>query len=384
MAIKDFLRKIFSSEKEKPEPEKLRFPELEDWLNKRKAELERKESQVTDLVKSRLKQLISETEHHVQILETINLENKKVEDKIKFIVKENLFHYIKYLKSFIETLSKLEDKNFLESLNRAFSDFNRKSEPAFQKATFLIGKELGDVKQSISNFFKDSKTILDENKDLNNSAILKQIENKFNSVQNTEKSEKQIANRLAEIESNLKDKANAIKILENEIENARKTEKYLANLKKIEENEKSREEIKKQAIKLREIIDFKNLAGIFHTNEKKMRQIKEYNENFLSAIENDRGAGLISLLEEIKNHEASEKLRELIRKQEELNNFRHENETSELELSMSRINSEIESLKNEKSRIEKAGEKQGETKKSMISEIKQELEKINVILSEES
>ncbi len=382
MAIKDFLRKIFSSEQEKKENEKLRIENLEAWLKEKSGEIEKKEKEVAGLIKSNLANLVSELESKILVLERLNLNEKKAEDRIKFIVKENLFLHIKYLKKLVESLKGINEAD-IEKINTIFSDFTKKASPSYEKATFLIGKELGSVKESISNFFKKSKEIIDENKEFfDKKNIVEKINKEHNNIKNTESSEKQIINHLSEIELSLKDRANAIKSLESEIEHAKKTEKYLANLKRKEENEKAKEDIKKQAIKLRESINFKNLAGIFHTNEKKMKQVKEYNENFLSALENDRGAGLISLLEEIKNHEASEKLRELIRKQEELNNFKHENETRDLESSISKIKAEVESLENEKLRLQKAGEKQSEMKKSIVSEIRHELEKMNIILSE--
>ena len=72
--------------------------------------------------------------------------------------------------------------------------------------------------------------------------------------------------------------------------------------------------------KLREAIDFKTLASIFHSDEKKMRLIKEHQNDFLESIEKDNGETLINLLiESDLDQHIQEKVKNLleIKKQSE-------------------------------------------------------------------
>jgi len=52
-----------------------------------------------------------------------------------------------------------------------------------------------------------------------------------------------------------------------DIEKIKKSKSYIENLKKQEEIKLDEKELEKEVYKLKEIIDFKALAGIFHTKK---------------------------------------------------------------------------------------------------------------------
>lgn len=383
MSIKGFFKKIFS-EKEEKKQETISIAELEPFIARMKKSLEESEKSSLNSIKSNLTELIGELESHVKVLEKIRLEDKKEEQRIKIIVKENLFLFIKYLKVYIEKLKNVREENFLKNISSILSEFSKKSEASYQKATILIGKEMGNVKESISRFVASSKRIIEENKEnLASLEIIKDIEKKIKLLEEAKNSKSEIESKIHELELRKKDKNEAVNILEEEVHKIKQSESYRANIKRKEENENKKQEIKKEVNKLRESIDFKHLAGIFHTNEKKMSLVKYYSENFSQALESDSGESLIEILKEINyNKEIENKIQALTARKKEVDSFNQVNETKDIEASITKIKSESELVDNEKSRLEKALEKQDTLKKSLINEIKRELEKININLTE--
>jgi len=380
MGIRNFIKKIFSSEEQVKEKEKINLSKLESWISENKQELEKKEKEVSESIKFRIKSLISELESHIPILEKVDISHKKAEEKIKLVVKENLSLYVRYLHKLIESLKSINEEKPLDSLDIIFDDFSKKSEITYQKATFLIGKELGRVKEIISQFSKDIKEIVNQNNEIYSKIrIIREIEKKHKERKNIEDSENKIKAQQEQINLRINDKKSAINILNSEIEEIKKSKDYLEKKEAEKEKEKEKENLIKEIAKLREQIDFKHLAGIFHVNEKKMKTIKDYSEHFLQSLETDNGKSLLNLLIEANySKEVQEKLQVLINRQKEINNFNQKDETLELESEIKKIEHEIIILEEENSRLEKAKDKLAENNKNLIENIKKELEKLNL------
>lgn len=380
----NFLKKIFSSKEEKPQ-ERVNLGELELWTEKERKQTETIEKNILETLKSHISSLVSELEEEIKVLETIDLKDKKVEEKVKLIVKENLIAYTGYLKKLVENinnikLEKLEDS--ISKINYTLADFDKKSGTSYEKATFLIGKELGNVKSTVSHFFSSLKETLRENYNiLERSRAVKNTESKFLEIKKIEREFSELDKLIESALERAKDKAEAIEILKKEIEKIKNSQAYLENQKRKENNEKSKEELKNKVQKLKESIDFKQLATVFHVNEKKMRQLKEYNENFYSELYSDRGEILVNLLKEAKiNLELIERIKELAKKQREIAISQEKDETLELEREIKKIELEQLSLKSEKNRLEKARDKLIEASKLKTEEIRRELEKVNILL----
>jgi len=380
--IRKFLRNIFSSEEQKKEPEKIEINQLESWLRKNKSELEKKEKQVSESIKSRADSLISELEQQILVLEKVDVSHKKAEEKIKLVVKENLNLYTRYLNKLIERLKEINEEKPLDHLDIIFADFSKKSEITYQKATFLIGKELGKSREIISQFSRDIKEIVNQNKEsYDKLKIINETEKKQKEIKNIEYSENQISSQKEQISLKINDKKSAIGIINSEIETIKKSKEYVEKKEVGKEREKEKENLTKEASKVREIIDFKNLASIFHVNEKKMRIVKEYNDHFLSSLEHDNGQGLLSLLIEANySKDVWDKLSGLINKQKEIQDFSENDETLDLESEINKIKLEMTLLEEENAKLENARDKLKENKQSAINEIKLELIKINIDL----
>ena len=70
--------------------------QLSEWLLNKKKQHQENEQEFLTPIKQRIAQLVSELESEISVLENIDIEAKKVDSRVKLIVKENLRNYIGY------------------------------------------------------------------------------------------------------------------------------------------------------------------------------------------------------------------------------------------------------------------------------------------------
>ncbi|MBA7634759.1 hypothetical protein ES703_42349 [subsurface metagenome] len=138
------------------------------------------------------------------------------------------------------------------------------------------------------------------------------------------------------------------KILE-KIEKIKKSEDYIKNLERQEKIKLFEEELEKELLSLKQLIDFKALANFFHIFEEEMSIVKAHKENFQTRFRKDDGKSIIRLLNEAKlNNEAiSEKINQINNKKEEIAKNKQEikkDETGELYSETSKIILEVGNL----------------------------------------
>jgi len=371
------------------ETEKLNFDDLETWVNNKRKEIENKEKEIFILIQNRISENINELDEKLKILQAIDIGSKKAEDKIKLIIKENLINYVHYVRDFMENLEKLEKEKlekFTSDLNKVFSDFDRKSYLSYQKITFLVGKEMAEIKKSILNLSKYLKEMLDENKNLvDSSKTISFVELKLKQINEANKIISELDERISFLDKKIKKTKEMDEKILNEIEQIKKSQNYLENLKKQEEIELDKRELEKEIYNLKEMINFKELGNIFHVNKKQIEIIKSYKENFQLSFKEDNGTSILNLLNEanLNNETISEKIKQIHGKKEgiiENTKKIKKDETKDLEFKTNKIKLEIEDLNNEKIKDMKKYEKIKINKGEIISSIKQELAKINVVL----
>ena len=380
MGFWDFLKK-FSKKQEQKETEKLNLAEFNNWLRKQKKEKQNKEKEIIEQINLKINKVIEEIKEEIKVLENINLEERKAEEKIKLIVKENLNNYVSYLKKLIENLLEIKERGInktIEKINFIFSDFDKRSRISFEKTTFLVGKEMGIVKETISKFFKDLEKFLKENeKFLKKEKILLIIGIKYDNLSNLELTERQFKQNLKDIEEHKDNLKKQIQNLKEEIEKIKQSEEYSENLKQQQELENEKENLQNKILELKNMIDFKNLTNKFHSNEKEMRIIKKYRENFQEFFKKDKGEGIIELFELNKNkQEISSQLDKINKIEQEIKNtIIKDTEINNINDKIKEINLEIENLDLEKVKKLKNFNKTKIQKHNIINEIKEELEK---------
>ena len=382
MGIFDFLKRIFSdNEVEKPEKQKMAFSEIKVWIENKEKEIEDREAKIFDIIKSRINILDKELEEKINLLERINIESKKAHDKEKSFTQEGRKKYIEFVELFIKNLNDLKQDKFdrlISNINHIFLDFNKHSRMSYERATILIGKEMGDTRDKIKSFSNDLIKIFGENKDIADSyKLISAIKIKLKQLEQTEKDINQINESVKDLDNKITEKEEQNKVIINEIEEIKKSPDYREQLKIQEKINLLKQDLEKDIIELRKLIDFKALASFYHIFEDKMEIVKAHNNKFLENFQKDNGQTILHLLDQSKLNtenisnkinEIHEKKQEIIKNQNE--NAKNPDKTQELYSKTTKIILEIADLKNLKTRAQKKLEKSGLSKNSLLTEVK--------------
>jgi hypothetical protein len=389
MGIFDFLKKKLSEDEEDKKTEKISFTGLENFSKNIKEKAEKESRAFKEQILNRVKQLEEEFSEEIYILKKLDLSEKRVEEKIKLIVKENLGVYIYQLGKLLESLSLLDKhenpKELVKQIDELFINFEKKSRMSFEKATFIIGKELGNVRESTSRFFRDLKQIINENEDLmKDFELIETIEKNFAEITRQNHAISEIRTKTKEIEESIKNLIEEEKIIEKDIGFFQKSQEYKDILEQKKKLENLNQEIKKSISQLKSLIDFKSLARIYHSSEKKMKLINEYNQNiynFHELFEMDNGAEILELIEDAKliNDKIREKISEITENKQELSDIKiGEDKTHELNEKLAKEKDKIKELEKEKENQEKIMQRIEEKTREIREFLKSEMKKFDI------
>jgi len=372
MAFWDFFRK---KKEEIVETEKISQDELQKWLAKKEQETEKQKQEFLHSIKNKINELVSELKEEILVLKEVDVDEKKAEDKIKLIVKENLENFIDYSEKLVARLKEVnEEIKMVENINLIFEDFDKRSRMSYEKATFLIGKEMGNVKESIRNFFRELQKTSVENKRLIEK--IKTIE----SIKKKIGKQKEILKIKSELLENIQEIEKKVKIKEEEITSIKSSREFAEQEKKKNELENKKQELEKEINQLRGMINFKQLASFYHKFEKEMGMIREHKDNFKQAFEKTNGEDLKNLLEESKLQDVNilSKINAILEKKQEICALLEVK--SDVTDSLKKISSDIETLNLKQSAEKKKAEKLENNLNEIASLIKDELKRINVEL----
>lgn len=389
MGFFDFFKKSAKTEYEKGQ-ERVSLLEILPWIEKEEKEIEHKNRQIFLLLNDKKISVIESLTEKLNVLENVDVDSKKAEDRIKYIVKENLGNYVYYVRDFLKKLSNLEMEkiqNFIENVDSLLLDLNNRSNSSYSKTNVLIGKEITTVKEELKSFSKFLIDILNENKlYFEHSKIINTIRLQFYQLRKSEENIHKIDLEIKEIDNRIREIKENQKELQNRIEKIKGTPEYEESIKKQEKLELLRNELENETHALKENINFKSLRNVFHVNEKRMRIINSFKENFSAEFKKDNGETLLNLIEEggLSNKKISNSINKIKRLEKEII-YEKENMKSDgiqgLMEGISKMNYEINSLINEKIAEKKRQEKLSENNLNIINLIKSELEKIDVILT---
>ena len=396
MGIFDFFRKKLSNIKSQEEDKlrldrkkTLKFEELETWLADKKKNGEKEEEETIKEIEILISQLVLELNEENEEIGKVDLKDRKAEERVKIIVLENLSNYSHYVDVLVENLERLKKESLQEiikDINKKFTEFKQKSNLSFEKATFLVGKELERPRESIRNFFEKLNNLAEENKNIfENSTQIQIIEQKFQEIKRLENSKIEITKELIEIEKIKLRTETEEKILEEEIKKIKNSEEYAEWEKRRQESNLRKKEIEKEIFEVKNMIDWKNLAKIFHTNEKKMIMIKEYESHFSQIFEKEGENKFLEILQEanIETREILERVMHIRKKTKEVHEvLNSKDKLSEHAPGIIGLRAEIKNFLIEKEkilkRIQKVDESISDIKKDICSNIK----KLGIFLSD--
>jgi hypothetical protein len=383
MGIFDFFKK----KKTEPEIQSIGFDEIKESISKKRQEIEEKQREPKKQIEESLLELIKGLEESVVVLENVSLKDKKAMEREKLIVKQNLNNFIYYLEKLVSDLKKLNLGSFealVNDTNSLFSEFEKKSIISFQKSTYLIGEELGGVRDNIARFFRSFNGVVKENKFLiEQMKTISAIKEKLNEIESLEKIEYENKEIIVSIEDKIKSLYNKIQEKKEEIARIKRSPAYIGQMNANQELEKTKTRLIIELQRLKEMIDFKALAKVYHSAQKQMAIIKECRDNFKDSFERYGPEKLLELVDikEINQEPIKEKIDLIDKIKQDIDNIKiQEDITKALEKDIDYIKSKIAELISEKLKKEKLSRKFQENEEQIKVKIAGELKSLNLIL----
>ncbi len=385
MGIFDFFKK--EKKTEKIAPEEIPFSEIQNWLGKKKEKNEIKEKEILVAIKNKIKRFDTDLRIKIIILEGVDVESKKVENRIKKVVINSRMQYIETAHNLMSSLENLKETKFADAvrkIDKIFFDFNKISFKNYERATILIGKEMADIKNEFKLFSKDLIETFHNNKKISELfQKIEFIESKLNLLDSVEKNIVKISEEVMSFNERINQKEKEHQRLLEEIKKIKQGDNHKYMLEKKEKLNTLKKEISDDIFALKQLINFKALANFFHINEKQMSVLKDCKEDFHVNFEKDYGKKIVELLNESKlNTDAiSEKINLIKTKNEELLNYKEDvakDETQKLYYKIKEAVTEVDNLKIEKVKEEKRNERFKANKEELVNSIKQEFGKMNV------
>ena len=375
---------IFKKKKEEPpQLQKLSQEELQDWLKSKQKEVSKQEQQLFHEVKERINTLAQELTEEISALNQVDFEKKKEREKIKAIVQENFRNYIIKLERLINKIQEIENSsNVINQINKIFYDFEKRSKPNYEKATYLIGKEMADTKESIKSFFRDIERIVKNNqKQIEESQIVKEIKEEVEKYKQIQETNSKIIEEIEEQAQKINKIKGILQKYKEDKEEIKNSQVYHEKERKIKQLEIKKQELETNKTKLKQLISFKSLTNIYHKNQKEMGILKEYRENFKQTFNKTRGEDLFNLLKDssLYTEEMSNLIQKINNIKQELSNTKIEHtELNSLDNSIKNLEYEIEQITLNKENREKTQTKFKENKEDILESLKKKLRSLNI------
>lgn len=364
---------------------------LQLWLQTKKNEINGREKQIFSLINQRSNEFINEIQEQIKTLENIDFQKIDADERLKKIVNENLTKYLNYVENLIRNIQSLNQQENLETfvswINKTFFEFEKKSYMDYQRAIYLIKKELFDIRKTISDFSKALSEIVDDNKDIIDlSRNIEDIENKLNQYHNINKTIIETQEKTNQLTQKLKQEEDIIAMKLKEIDDTKQDKEYLAQLKQKEEIQSYEYNLEKDVYSLKTMIDFKNLTNIYHSDPKKMEIIKNYKERFEEYFLTNDCSDFFKIIEDSKLNtpEFDIKRKEITTRKQELTQMKKnipKDKLQDLEREKSQLEIEISNLNDEISKEYQKLEKLNLIKIELLDSIKQNMSNFNILIT---
>jgi len=298
--IKKFLEEDKKTEKE-IQAESISFEQLPRKIEALTKEISAKNQGLRKQIDERISAFEQDAEGRIDSLKQVDLSKRKEYDKIKVAVKQNLELYIFYLDKLAKDLKKLEDGDLGKHIDKIFSilnDFNKASYAPFEKATFLIGKEMAAARNAVMTFAQDMNRIVSNNKTFFEEAkLINKVADFLKEAVQAETLSKDAGTKIADFGEEIKSLKEEHENTKKEIDNIRSTNDYKKDSEEKEDYIRKQNLLEKELQLIRQKIELKSLAKVFHHDRKKSQLIKEYSNDFKKALKSDETLEIIKMAE---------------------------------------------------------------------------------------
>jgi len=375
MGIFDFFRK-----KKAEEIKKTSFEELLSLTKEEIKNLNEKSLNFKNEIKRDVNEFFSDINEKIPGLKAINLEKRKEEEALKKIVLQNLFSYVVFLERMIQELDKIEDEDtecYIKRIQGIFNGFIKISKMSYERATILIGKELGEVKELIKKFTKEFNEKVEQNKIVfERIKLIKDFKKTLNELEDAKIIQKKFENSIEDIKNKIIEIEKEKQLSEKDYEKYKKSEEYEYFFKEQENIKQENKIFDEKILKLKQEMNLKLLSKQFHNDLKKNKLIKNYNENFLQALKRDENLEIISIIKEANLKVNEEEIKQIRNKISESIKLTENKKLLDFEDKIKKLKYELinekEKISNEENKIKRTKEKQ----KQLLEQIKKKAEEI--------
>ena len=301
MGIIEKIKELFQQEKpEKPENKELRISELESWLKEKKEENEKYLEEKTNYLYNELFLLLKKLEEEIEILEKIDLKNRKELEKIKQITEIGKRDYLQTVKNLIESL---KEKKQIPYIGTEIDKFALYSAKSHSKATLLIGKEIEVMTNTITAIRKLENDFIKNNKEsIKNINQLKSLIENVKEINNNEEIKKRIKKEMESVKEEIKGYENKFNEIEIEIKEIKESPEFKKKEDLISAMRYKEEALKNLESNIKTIIDKRILEKYLYIEQdkKNSKNIQKYIDDPIKAILLDYEFEILSILEDIK------------------------------------------------------------------------------------
>jgi DNA repair exonuclease SbcCD ATPase subunit len=394
MSFLDKLKKLFE---ETPEPEgrkiaaaiaPVHLNELSARVESFVKDTEAKNQALKQQLEKRISLLEGEANNSIEVLRNVDLSERKEYEKIKLTVHDNLNLYIDYMRKLLSGLKKINERTLADHFNKIFSclnEFNRASYLPYEKATYLIGREMASARLLVRQFANDISALAEQNKPLfEETRQVEKLSNLNNELEESKKLEEDIGCNISHLNKKIESLGNEAKTLGNEVQDIKNSIDYRKETEEKQKYLKKQGDLDRELQAIKQKTDFKALARVFHHDKKKAQLIKEYSGNFKAALREDETLKIIGMVNDSQNLDLSS-LKELqsLLQPDSLPVLKTEKKISELEGKMTGLETEKAAAKARIHEENKKSERIAKKKKKLISEMKNLFAQMNISLKDE-
>jgi hypothetical protein len=306
--IKDFFKQA-PVESEIQETSTVKLKELPKKIESLSKSNKSNNLELKNKIEKRISQFSIDIKKNIEILEKIDLTERKEIESVKSRVLQNLDIYLSCLNNLIKEISNLEELDSPAYFNKIaiiLNNFYKTSYKPYERATYLIGKEMASAKDCINKFTRDIDNLSKENKDFFEKT--KKIENIFSllkELRQSEKLEQDIKKDIDDFNLKILSMENEHSEIEEKITKMEESENYKKDLQEKKDYLDKRSKIDKELEEITKKIDYKTLANLFHNDNKKLKIIKNYLEDFKSTLIAEEEQKIIELVREAQNLDIS-------------------------------------------------------------------------------
>ena len=304
MNLLNKIKQLFThgqEEKDTTVNEMITLEELPCRLESKINELTKLKKQLRELISKKTSLFETEINEKIISLGNIDISHRKEYDRIKIIVKENLNLYISHLKRAVNNIKeadKEEIDEYITRLFRALNEFNKTSSKPFEKATILIGEELGSARMIIKSFSQEINKIVEDNRFIfNKGNLCSSISNLLSESKKINSLHIEIESKLLEMNVTLENAGKEQDILRDKLLKIKDGHDFKKDSLEKNDYRKRLDSIEKEIQSIKRELDFKSLLKKFHHDKKIDQLLRDYISNFKDTLIEDKELRIIDVME---------------------------------------------------------------------------------------